>query len=206
MAAAAVAAAALAGCGGGPVKVGTAAVVDDDRIELSTLDRAVQDWQREFRADERANLIRQRLGSDQLWDSDLREALDWLVKFRVAGEVAERNGLPVSEGQVDEVVAALDRQAGAASATRAYGLPARYTRDLARFFAVQTLAAQRFAGNAQPGSPQSAAAQEQTKNLFVTAARGMRITINPRFGGFDPAQVGLTPVAFTLSATESGIR
>jgi hypothetical protein len=213
-AAAVVAAGVLAGCGGGPVRAGAAALVGDDRITVAALDRAVRDWQREFRADAVANQMRadprdpdQQVAAETLSESDMRGALDVMVKFRVADEVARRGGIRVSEGQVDQTVAALDRQGGARSVTLANGLPARYTRDLARYLTVQDQLATRL--GADPANPQNPRNQQAVRGVvdaFVRTAGGMEIKINPRFGSFDARRIAIQPVRHRLSGTESGTR
>ena len=53
-----VAAGALAGCSGGSAKAGTAAVVGDDRITVTSLSQTVRDWRRQFKNDPVANRMR----------------------------------------------------------------------------------------------------------------------------------------------------
>jgi hypothetical protein len=211
--AAVVAAGTLAGCGGGPLKVGAAALVGDDRISTSTLDQTVQDWQKEFRNDDIANQMRsdpsnptQQAASDQLSDSDMRDALTVLVNMRVGDEVAHRDGINVTGTQVDQVIAALDRQGGAASATLASGLPKRYTRDFARFLAVKALLVQKYGSDGNPQNPQTMIARQRADADFVKTAESMKIKVNPRYGSFDRTKVAIDPVKYSLSATESGIR
>ncbi|MGK5554406.1 hypothetical protein ACSNOI_22610 [Actinomadura kijaniata] len=211
--AAAAVATALSGCGG-PVEAGAAALVGDERISTATLNAAVRDWQREFRADPVANQMReqpqsaeQQMGGDGgLSESDMRGALAVLVNFRVADEVARRSGVTVTDGHVDQVVAAMDRQGGARSTTLANGLPSRHTRDLARFLATRALVTQKLGGGTDPQSPASAQARQMAAMLFVSTAGKMKIKVNPRFGGFDPQRVSIEPVRYHLSATETGIR
>ncbi|GAA2421928.1 hypothetical protein GCM10010191_36990 [Actinomadura vinacea] len=213
VAAAAVAAAALAGCGGGEMKVGSAALVGDERIAVSTLNGAVSDWQREFRADPMANRMRADPGSfgqggtaEPLSETDLRRALDLLVRFRIADEVARRQNLPVSAGRVDQIVDDMNQSGGAASTVRAVGLPARYTRDVARLVAVELDLGKRFGGTDDPRSPQSMAAEARVDAVLTGTAGKMKIKINPRFGSFDPNRVSISPVTARLSAPESGTR
>ncbi|RKS72059.1 hypothetical protein BZB76_4872 [Actinomadura pelletieri DSM 43383] len=200
-----VAAGALTGCGGSP-KVGAAAVVDDDRITVTTLSQTVRDWREQFRADPVANQLRANPGDPaQLAgesDSDVRGALTLLINFRVAEEAAERAGVKVTGTQVDQAVGLLDADAnrimgrpptvrgGAESITLASGLPRRYTRDLARLVATQI--AVRQAGMQWPG-------------LFRGTASAMDIDVNPRYGNYDPREVGVGPVRYRLSSPDSGI-
>ncbi|MDL4772320.1 MULTISPECIES: hypothetical protein [Thermomonosporaceae] len=208
-----VAAGALAGCGGGPVKMGAAALVGDDRISVTTLDQAVRDWQRQFKTDQNANQMRadpgnpeQQVASDTLSESDLRGALAVLVNFRIGKKVAASSGVHISETQVDQVIASLDRQGGAGSTTLANGLPRSYTRELARFLATRDQVAAKAGADGNPQSPQTMQAQQQTARLFMDTANGMKIKVNPRFGSFDPNQVTIRPVTARLSAADPGIR
>ncbi|GLW62079.1 hypothetical protein Arub01_03230 [Actinomadura rubrobrunea] len=210
---AAAAAAVLAGCGGAPPKAGAAALIGDDRISTAALNGAVRDWQRQFRADPIANQMRAAPGGPdqqlavELSESDMRGALTMLIKFRVADEVARRNRLAINEGAVDRTVGELDRRGGARSVTLAYGLPARYTRDLARYLTVQEQLATRLGADpADPRGPRSTAAYRGVVDQFVRTAADMDIRVNPRFGSFDPRQVAIEPVRQRLSAPEPGTR
>ncbi|MFB4313027.1 hypothetical protein [Actinomadura sp. 21ATH] len=211
-AAALAAVATLAACGGGPVKMGAAALVGDERIATATLDQAVVDWRREFRADQRANQIRAANeprggGGEPLVQSDPRRALDMLVYFRIGDEVARRNGITVTGGQVDGLTGELDRRVGAASLTRAQGLPGRYAPDLARVSLVQQLLAQKLGATPGPAATQqNAIVQQQIRQRFVETARSMKIKINPRFGTFDPSTITINAGTPRLSGTESGTR
>ncbi|RFS84688.1 hypothetical protein D0T12_14215 [Actinomadura spongiicola] len=206
VAAALVATVALTGCGSSP-KVGAAALVDDDRITVTTLSQTVRDWREQFRADPVANQLRANPGdpAPQLAgesDSDLRGALTLLINFRVAEEAAERAGVKVTGTQVDQAVALLDRDAnrimgrpptvrgGAESITLASGLPRRHTRDLARLVATQMAVRQ---------------AGMRWAQLFRGTAGAMDIEVNPRYGGYDPREVGVGPVRYRLSSPDSGI-
>ncbi|SFN92639.1 hypothetical protein K8Z49_19530 [Actinomadura madurae] len=208
--AAVVAAAALAGCGGSP-KVGTAALVGDDRITVTTLSQTVRDWRTQFRADPAANELRAnpanpapQLAGDS--ESDLQGALTLLINFRVAREVAEQAGVEVTGGQVDGAVQALDRQGGAGAITLASGLPRAHTRDLARLVATQLAVMQRFGADMDNRlSPATQQAGRQWNELFQRTARAMDIEVNPRYGSYDPAKFEVAPVVYRLSSPDSGI-
>lgn len=207
-------AATTAGCGGGPTKVGSAVVVGDDRITTASLNKTVREWQREFRADPVANQMRdqpqsadQPMGEDgDLSESDMRIALAVLVNFRVGERVARDAGVTVTDGDVDRTVELLNRAGGAKSNTLANGLPARYSRDLARFLAGRTLVSQKLGADANPQSPATAQARQMYVQLFASTAKKMKIDVNPRYGTFDPARVTVAPAKYELSATESGTR
>ncbi|MBW8481596.1 hypothetical protein [Actinomadura parmotrematis] len=212
--AAVLAAGALTGCSGGPVKAGSAALVGDDRITVRALDAAVTDWRREFKEDGAANALRAdpesggagQAAALQASGDDLSGALSGMIAIRVADEVARRVHLDVTATDVDRIVAQMDAQQGARAYTLAKGLPTSYTRDLARFYTVQTAVLGGLARGAQPGSAGFQRAAQTTEALFARTAAGMKIEVNPRYGRYDPAQLKIDSVPSMLSATESGVR
>ena len=202
---------ALSACG--PVKVGTAATVGDERITTARLDSTVAQWRKEFSANRDAALVQrvaeqrgQRLPFDP--DSPHRSALYQLIGFKVWDEVARQQRITVTQGQVDGLLGGLGGQSGVSSAVLASDIPVRYTNDVARVVLIQQALLQRSgaAPNAQgqldPAVQQRALQQRDA--AYSAAAGRLGITINPRFGGFDPRQVSLNPVSYRLSRTESG--
>lgn len=209
--AALLAAGALTGCGGGPLKMGSAAVVGDHRITVETLDAAVRDGREEFGTDPIANRIRANLAAQfpefaaDGRDADMRRALALLVNFRVADEALKRAGVPLTEGQVDAVAAELERAGGTGPATLAYGLPRSYSREMARFLAARTEVVKRYGATGDPTSPVTQRAAAQAEELFVRTARELDIDVNPRFGEFDERQSIITPPVTLLSKPDTGI-
>ncbi|MFB4311108.1 hypothetical protein [Actinomadura sp. GTD37] len=204
------AAGALAGCGGSP-KVGTAALVGDDRITVTDLSQTVRDWRTQFRADPAANELRANAGgvAPQLAgdsESDLQGALTLLINFQVADRVARKAGVTVSGGQVDGAVQALNQQGGADSVTLASGLPRDRARDLARLVATQIAVMRRFGADMDNRlSPATQQAGRQWNELFQRTADGMHIEVNPRYGTYDPGKFEVGPITYRLSSPDSGI-
>ncbi|KAB2344022.1 SurA N-terminal domain-containing protein [Actinomadura rudentiformis] len=205
---------ALAGCGDGPVRMGAAAVVGDDRISTAKLDQAVLDCQRQFKNDQVANQVRAALESQRQQqpmsgepaDCSPRSALDTMVNFEVAEAAAKTAGVSVTEGQVDQMIGLMGRQAPAESIVVALGMPKEYTRDVARMNAAQSLILQKLGADGNQQSPASLQARQQALSLFRQAAGKLDIRINPRFGSFDENRMTVSPVTTRLSATESGVR
>lgn len=202
---------ALSACG--PVKMGTAATIGDDRITTARLDSTVAQWRKEFDANHDANLVQQsaeqrgqRLPFDP--DSPHRSALYQLIEFKVWDEVASEQGLTVTQGQIDGLLGGLGGPAGVSATVLASDVPVRYTNDFARVALIQQGLLRRLgaAPNAQ-GQLDPAVQQRVVRQVvaaYSAAAQRLDITVNPRFGGFDPRQVTLNPVAYRLSKTESG--
>jgi hypothetical protein len=208
---AAVAVTALAGCGGSP-KVGTAALVGDDRITVTSLSQTVRDWRTQFRDDPRANEMRANPGGPAPGiagdsDSDLRGALTLLINFRVADEAADRAGVTVTGAEIDRTLGVLNRRGGAGSITLASGLPRDQTRDLARFLSTQVAVMRQFGGDTtNPLSPATQQAAQRWEQLFRATADRMDIEVNPRYGTYDPGKVEVGPVQYRLSSPDSGTR
>lgn len=189
----------LAGCGG-PVQMGTAATIDDSRITTAQLDRTVAQWRQEFSRNPRAGLLQQQARQRNQSipfdpDSPTRSALYQLIAFRVWTEVARRQGIAVTQGQIDDFLAGFGGSADVAASVLAIEVPLSHTTDLVRSVLIQRELLRRY--GARPD------AQDQANLAYVAAARRLQISVNPRFGRYDPRQVTLTPVAYRLSKTES---
>lgn len=205
------AAAALTACG--PVKMGAAATIGDERITTARLDDTVAQWRKEFDANRQAALVQQteqQRGQQVPFDQDSphRSALYQLVSFKVWDEVAEEQGVTVTQGEIDRLLDGLGGAAAVAPSVLAADVPLRYTTDFARTALLQRQLLQRYGlvPNAQ-GQLDPAAQERATRQLataYSTAASRLKITISPRFGGFDPRTVSLSPVTYRLSRTESG--
>ena len=202
-----VAGVALTACG--PVKMGAAATIGDERITTAQLDGAVAQWRKEFDQNRQAALVQQvaeqrgqRIPFDQ--DSPHRSALFQLIGFRVWDEVGKEQGVTVTQGQIDGLLGGVGGPAGIAPSVLAADIPLRYTTDVARIVLIQQEMVRRSAprGGLDPTAQQRAVAQ--TEAAYRTAAERLKITVNPRFGGFNPEQVALNPVTYRLSRTESG--
>lgn len=204
----------LTGCGGGQVKAGAAALVGNDRISVASLDRTVRDWRPEFKADPQAGAVRgepsdqQQMGTDAASESDVRATLTSLVFLRIGDQAAKDNGVSPSSGDVDQAVALMDQapNSNAVSTTLAAGLPKDRVRDVARFNAIQLLLMDRFGWDHTPNSPTAQQAMQRFDQALGDAAHRLDVSINPRFGTFDPTKVTINPVVYRLSANESGVR
>ncbi|OLT35891.1 hypothetical protein BJF79_31735 [Actinomadura sp. CNU-125] len=215
--AAVLAAGALAGCDAAP-KAGSAALVDGERITVRTLGDTVQDWWGQLQDDEVALQVWARDAGARTAESggapgamptepgenEMRTTLNYLVAFRIADEAAEREGVTVSGGRTAEISGLLDRRGGAETIALASGLPRERADDYARFMAVQDALMRHFGADEIPQSPANMRAAQRFLNLLAETAGEMDVEINPRYGGFDPRQVAITPVSNELSTPGTG--
>ncbi|MBC6459058.1 SurA N-terminal domain-containing protein [Actinomadura sp. HBU206391] len=198
-----------------PVKLGAAATVGDQRITVSQLESVVDDWQREFAANPDAGQLQQRLqqqGQQIPFDPDspIRSALYQLIEIRVWDQVAKDKNITVGRGQVDEMIARNGGDRVIHANLLAGSLPVRYSRDFVRSGLILQAVAQQ-AGATVGAQPQANQQQQQEalrrlQETYLSAAKTLKIKINPRYGSFDPRQGGIAPMVHTLSKNGTDIR
>lgn len=191
----------------GPVKLGAAAVMNNDRISASALSAQVANLNKGYQ--KYKGKIQLQFEVSQM----PQEVLSWLIRFRVRDEMAARNGISVTHGQV---AAALKEITNSSRSTTtgapvplpalavANGLPPDMLRDLARYQAIQTVLINRLDGGKVPGTQ---AGQQAITQQFTTfecrAAKSMNIRVNPQFGRLDYSQYSVIPAPSSVAATGS---
>lgn len=194
---------ALAACG--PVQLGAAAIVGDQRISTATLANEVSNLQQGYRAGH--GKVRLQFPRSQT----PQQVLGWLVRLRVREQMAVRNHVTVTPGESQQAlanIAAQARQNGASSVplgvlAAANGLPPDLLPELGRYQAIQNALLNRLDGGKLPTA--SAALQrlgQQLNHEQCVAAKSLHIRINPQFGRMDYSQLSIVPAATTLSAPQ----
>jgi hypothetical protein len=190
----------LAACS--PAKVGSAAIVGNERITNSSLDTQVSNF----------HMAATPYGSQvQLTSAEVPAAvLSWLIRFAIEDQVAASAGISVTEAQVQQGTASINSQAqqaaqqnGLGSAQSVFlnaGLSPQMVPALGRYQA-QEIA---FAEKANGGTLPTTTAENNTVNAALTkatctAAKSLNIQVNPQFGRLDYSQYSVVPVADTLS-------
>jgi hypothetical protein len=182
LAVAIVAAAGLSGCS--DQRLGTAAVVDGQRISINELQQATRDYLHVVPA---ANS-----GDSQ------RAILQRLILSAVIAKAARTAGVHATAGAVArERDALVKRIGGRTSLVRALAgaqqptvLAPEFVDAWFRDRLLYTRLATKLAGTADPTST---AAINRTTNALSKAARSMVIEVNPRYGHWD-ARTGVTPL------------
>lgn len=202
---------ALSACG--PVKMGTAATVGDERITTAQLDDTVAQWRKEFAANRQVARVQQaaeqqgqRLALDP--DSPHRSALYQLIGFKVWDEVAKQQGITVPQGQVDGLLGRLGGASIVSVVVLAADIPERYANDVLRVILIRLALLQRYGAvpNAQ-GQLDPAVqrrALQQSDAAYSAAARRLDVAINPRFRGFDPGRAAPNPVEILVELSRGG--
>jgi hypothetical protein len=196
---------ALTACG--PVQMGAAAIVGGQRITTSTLTTQVANLSGAYQADK--GKVQLGFPASQM----PQQVLAWLIRFQVRDELATRNGITVTPGDVQRAISAITASAqqsgsGASLAVLAVqnGLPPDLVSSgLGRYQAIADLLVSHLDGGV---TPKSTAAQQKLNTQFnraqCLAAKALSIRVNPQFGRLDYSQLGVVPAAGTLSAPEPG--
>lgn len=199
--------AALTACG--PVKTGAAALVGSDRITIAKLNATVTEWSKELPKYPAAQQIAQQAqaqGQQVPFDpsSPQRSALYQLVDMRVWDEVARKDGVNVTGGQVDALIAQNGGMPSLDANVLAQGLPTSYDRAYARSVLLRHALMQRYGVSTATDQQAQQRAVQQVIGSYVQAGHRLKLQINPRYGSFDFQRMALGPVCPTLSKPDSG--
>ncbi|WP_052709115.1 hypothetical protein [Streptomyces sp. NRRL S-495] len=176
----------LAGCGGGGLTPGTAAVLDGRRIPVDAVEARVA-------------ALRQAPGgvsADARWETEApaRRAVTELVLDAVVARAVADRGPAVAEAEVAAARAEEERRLGGAGrlarALAAQGVPAGAIDDrLGRELGIRRLAA---TAGADADTPAGDAA---VRRILAATATALHLRVNPRYGTWDPDRAALAPAA-----------
>ena len=180
---------ALTGCD--PRQAGSAAVVDKTRVTESQVD-----------ADAKAVIAQLTKDGAQVPSTDalLKAQVEFQVDARLVAIAARRQGIVVTQGQIDDLIstsggrAALRKQL---AAQENLWLPPGQLDALAREFLTQQALGPRLA----PGKTTDE--QTQAVNDYITKLAGeVGVTVSPRYGTFDPKtlRIGAQPDDLSIPA------
>jgi hypothetical protein len=195
---------ALTACG--PVQMGSAAIAGDQGISASTLTGQVSNLKDAYNNASK--------GSIQLQyplAQAPQQVLSWLLRFRIRDQMAARNGITVTQADVERANAALAAQARQnhvklADLAVANGLPPDLLPELGRYEALQMALVRKLDGGTLPTSQSGLNALSQKFGaLQCHAAKSLAIRVNPQFGRLDYSQLSVIPAALKLSAPPGGV-
>ena len=183
----------VAGCSVGPVKVGSAAIVGDQRITIATLDTEVTNL---------SEAVKQYPGTVQLsQEQQTQQTLTWLVRFQINEELARQAGITVTTAQADkalaEIYAAAKSEAEAQGITNvslnlimaANGIPPNLAPELGRYQAINDEFVKQANGGTEPTTTaEQSATTAKLQHAQCVAAKNLNIQINPQFGQLDYSQ------------------
>jgi hypothetical protein len=180
----------VAGCAVTPVKMGSAAIVGNNRISIATLDT---------QATNLSQAAKKYPGVVTLTQTQVTQAtLTWLIRYQVQEELASQAGITVSPAQaqtaLNNAVAsakASAEQQGLTNVTQelilaASGVPPSTSDELGRYEAITNMYLALANGGKTPttSSAQTAAGNKLDK-AECQAAKALNIQVNPQFGQLD---------------------
>ncbi len=172
----------LTGCS--DAKSGAAAVVNGDRIEISTLNSLV----------EQAADARQSVGAEPVPGVEAsQEELTSVLTDKVLDEAARRAGIGVTATEIADAKrdwAAANPGAVIETVLARQGVPAS---QVDHFVRRSVLIDKIIIANG--ADPRTEAGQQKVVEVFKATAESMDITVNPRYGEWDPAN-GLVPTTY----------
>jgi hypothetical protein len=194
----------VAGCG--PLKLGAAAIVGNQRITVATLDNEVTNLSR---------YVKLYPGTVQLTPAQqTQQTLTWLVRFKINEELARQQGITISTAQAQTALNEIFNSAKANAQAQgiknvtldlilaANGIPPNMATEVGRYQAIDD----QFALQANGGkSPTTQAAQTAVTNKLnqarCVAAKQLKIEVNPQYGRLDYSQYAVVATVPTVART-----
>ncbi len=184
----------LAGCAVTPLKMGAAAIVGSQRISIASLNTEV------------ANLSQEAAKYPAVVDltatEKIQDTLSWLVKFKVADELARQHGITVTKAQAQAALASAYANAKSAAASEglthvsldeilaASGIAPNLAGELGRYEAIENAYLASQDGGKLPTSTSAQnALSGKLAGATCTAAKALDIEVNPQFGELDYSQI-----------------
>jgi hypothetical protein len=188
----------------GPVKLGSAAIVGNERITIATLDTEVTNL---------SQTVKLYPGTVQLSQAQqTQQTLTWLIRFKINDELARQAGITVTTAQaqkaLDEIYSAAKSSAQAQGIRNvtldlilvANGIPPNLASEVGRYQAIDDKFAEQVNGGQEPTSTAAQSATTTKLNMArCRAAKALSVQVNPQFGRLDYTQVAVVPALATVS-------
>ena len=190
----------------GPVQMGAAAIVGNERISTATLSAQAANLSAAYHAAKGHTQIPYPAAQIP------QQALSWLLRFKIREEQAAHAGIHVTPGDAQRALAALAAQLRQSDSTIreaavANGLPPDLIPELGRYQAIGNALTSRADGGTTPTTTaaQQALAAQLNKDQCL-ASKGLAIQVNPQFGVLDYNQLSVVPAKSGVSATQPPVR
>ena len=185
-----------------PVKMGSAAIVGNERITIATLDTDVTNLNQ---------AVKLYPGIVSLTPAQATQAtLTWLIRYQVQEELARQAGITISTAQAEAALASA--YAGAKANAEAQGLtdvslnlilaasgiPPSTADEFGRFEAIQTEFVKNANGGTLPAST-STAITDKFNQAQCVAAKDLDIQVSPQFGRLDYTQYAVVAAPSVVS-------
>ena len=188
----------------GPVKLGSAAIVGNERITIATLDTEVTNL---------SQTVKLYPVTVQLSQAEkTQQTLTWLIRFKINDELARQAGITVSTAEaqmaLDEIYAAAKSSAQAQGIRNvtldlilvANGIPPNLASEVGRYQAIENKFAEQVNGGQEPtGTAAQSATMAKLNKARCRAAKALNVQVNPQFGRLDYSQVAVVPALAIVS-------
>jgi hypothetical protein len=188
-----------------PAKVGSAAIVGNQRITIATLDTEVTNLSQTVK------LYPTTVPLSQVQQT--QQTLTWLIRFQVNDELARQAGITVSSAQAQQALDDIYAQAKSSAQAQgisnvslnlilvANGIPPNLSQEVGRYQAINNEFVKQANGGTEPASGTAAAnaATAQLTKARCQAAKALTIQVNPQFGQLDYNQVAVVAAPSPVS-------
>ena len=206
----------VTGCG--PVKMGAAAIVGDQRITVATLDNEVTNLSRYLKVHPSPVPLTP--------VQQTQQTLTWLIRFQINEELAKQEGITVSKAQAEQARNEIFKRAKANAQAQgitnvtdslilaASGIPPNLKDEVGRYQSIDDQFAVRANGGSPPATQDAAnAANDQLNKARCTVAKNLNIQVNPQYGRMAYSQYAVVASVPTVTrsagptptATPSGL-
>ena len=187
-----------------PVKLGSAAIVGNERITIATLDTEVTNL---------SQTVKLYPGTVQLSQAQkTQQTLTWLIRFKINDELARQAGITVSTAEAQKALAEIYSAAKASAQAQgiqnvtlnlilvANGIPPNLASEVGRYQAIDNKFAEQVNGGQEPTSTAAQSATTAKLNQArCRAAKALSVQVNPQFGRLDYTQVAVVPALAIVS-------
>jgi hypothetical protein len=193
----------LAACS--PVKAGSAAIVGNQRITVSTVDTQVSNLQGAAKS----------VSGFSLSAADQPAAvLTWLVRFAIMDQLAADNGISVTQAQTQAGLADIQSEAASSASQEGYssaqalflgnGITPQMLTPLGQWVAQEVAFETKANGGKAPTTTaEGNAVTAKYDKAECQAAKSLNIQVSPQYGRIDYTSYTIVPAPNLLSATPS---
>ena len=173
----------LSGCNAN--EIGAAAVIDGKRVPIDQVQSSAREVEQAVENADGAAVQ--------------RAVIVDLVRSRMIDRVAAAEGVSVGQGEVDQFLAALDQQAGdRKQLEQAFATELRLPPSQLRSWARGALVQQALGAKLVPGDDADQAVQQRRQQAvgarLAEQAKAAQVSVNPRYGAWDPDQLVIAPL------------
>ena len=186
---------ALTGCG--PAKAGAAVIIDQQRVPISVVQNKVA----------AVSTARAQHGLEPKSADELaREQIQRLISHEVVLRAGAQRGITVTDGQIDKTIADLETRFGGAQGFQEQVVAQNIAPGDLRTFVQDFLISDALTKSVTGGTSSeadTAAAQQEINALLIEVAQGLGVSVNPRYGVWDPKTGQVSAARNELSVSES---